>query len=109
MAFTHLQPAEPTTVGYPAQYAQDLLWDLSELETRRALLCGKGFKGALGPVLRIHLFGGELESLAHFQRGSWTDLGLKRPWLRRKQHPESKNIKPVSIERVGSIGLQNGI
>lgn len=49
MAFTHLQPAEPTTVGYRlAQYAQDLLADYDELHRVRAGIRGKGFKGAVG-------------------------------------------------------------
>jgi adenylosuccinate lyase len=49
MGFTHLQPAEPTTVGYRlAGYAQDLLEDLRELRRVRDQLKGKGFKGAVG-------------------------------------------------------------
>ena len=49
MAFTHLQPAEPTTIGYRlAQYAQDLLIDYAELARLRAGIKGKGFKGAVG-------------------------------------------------------------
>ncbi len=49
MAFTHLQPAEPTTVGYRlAQYAQDLLADYDELRRARDNIRGKGFKGAVG-------------------------------------------------------------
>ncbi|NTU63815.1 MAG: adenylosuccinate lyase, partial [Chloroflexi bacterium] len=49
MAFTHLQPAEPTTVGYRlAQTAQDLLIDYAELLRVRNQLKGKGFKGAVG-------------------------------------------------------------
>lgn len=49
MAFTHIQPAEPTTVGYRlAQYAQDLLIDLSELQRVRKNIRGKGLKGAVG-------------------------------------------------------------
>ncbi|MGC9469525.1 MAG: adenylosuccinate lyase, partial [Anaerolineae bacterium] len=49
MAFTHLQPAEPTTVGYRlAQYAQDLLIDYAELHGVRHRLKGKGIKGAVG-------------------------------------------------------------
>ncbi len=49
MAFTHLQPAEPTTVGYRlAQYAQDLLADYDELHRVRENIRGKGFKGAVG-------------------------------------------------------------
>jgi adenylosuccinate lyase len=47
MGFTHLQPAEPTTLGYRlAQYAQDLLMDWQELQNLR--IRGKGIKGAVG-------------------------------------------------------------
>lgn len=49
MGFTHLQPAEPTTVGYRlAQYGQDLLLDLEELQRVRDEVRGKGIKGAVG-------------------------------------------------------------
>ncbi|MDQ4076856.1 MAG: adenylosuccinate lyase [Chloroflexota bacterium] len=49
MAFTHLQPAEPTTVGYRlAQYTQDLMMDLEALRQARGTVRGKGFKGAVG-------------------------------------------------------------
>ncbi len=49
MGFTHIQPAEPTTLGYRlAQYAQDLLTDLDELRRLRDGVRGKGFKGATG-------------------------------------------------------------
>ncbi len=49
MAFTHLQPAEPTTVGYRlAGYAQDLWQDYQTLQQLRDGLRGKGFKGAVG-------------------------------------------------------------
>ncbi len=49
IAFTHIQPAEPTTVGYRlAQYGQDLLIDYKELCRARARVRGKGIKGAAG-------------------------------------------------------------
>jgi adenylosuccinate lyase len=49
MAFTHLQPAEPTTIGYRlAQYGQDLLADHEELRRVRDAIRGKGLKGAVG-------------------------------------------------------------
>ena len=49
MGYTHLQPAEPTTVGYRlAQYGLDLLTDLGELERVRKGIRAKGFKGATG-------------------------------------------------------------
>jgi len=49
MGYTHLQPAEPTTIGYRlAQYAQDLLFDYQHLEQLDGALKGKGIKGAVG-------------------------------------------------------------
>ena len=50
MGWTHLQPAEPTTVGYRfANYAQDLVIDIRLVETiRKDFLKGKGVKGAVG-------------------------------------------------------------
>jgi len=49
IALTHLQPAEPSTLGYRlALYAQDLLEDYQSLRLQRRLLRGKGFKGAVG-------------------------------------------------------------
>ncbi len=49
MAFTHLQPAEPTTIGYRlAQHGQDLLADHAELARVRGEIRGKGLKGAVG-------------------------------------------------------------
>ena len=49
MGYTHLQPAEPTTLGYRlAFYAQDLFYDWDELRRSRRGLRGKGFKGAVG-------------------------------------------------------------
>lgn len=49
MAYTHIQPAEPTTMGYRlALYAQDLVDDYLALKSVRVNLRGKGFKGAVG-------------------------------------------------------------
>jgi adenylosuccinate lyase len=49
MAYTHLQPAEPTTVGYRfAIYAQDLWIDLQFLEFVSKTYMTKGMKGAVG-------------------------------------------------------------
>lgn len=49
MAYTHIQPAEPTTLGYRlAGYAQDLLENWQQLQTLLANLRGKGLKGAVG-------------------------------------------------------------
>ena len=50
MGWTHLQPAEPTTVGYRlAQYAQDLVTDIRCVEfLLEKVVKGKGLKGSVG-------------------------------------------------------------
>lgn len=49
MAFTHMQPAEPTTIGYRLAFVgQDLLADYQGLQRVRAAIRGKGMKGAVG-------------------------------------------------------------
>lgn len=49
MAYTHLQPAEPTTLGYRFSfYAQDIVFDIQLLEFVKTQLKGKGLKGAVG-------------------------------------------------------------
>lgn len=67
IAFTHLQPAEPSTLGYRlASYAQDLLIDWRELSRVRANLRGKGFKGAVGTSAAYAELVG-VENLARFE------------------------------------------
>jgi len=49
MGYTHLQPAEPTTVGYRLSfYAQDLFTDFQYLQFVKKQIAGKGMKGAVG-------------------------------------------------------------
>ena len=54
MAFTHLQPAEPSTLGYRlAVYAQDLLTDWKSLAAKRARSCAaKASKARSAPGRR---------------------------------------------------------
>ncbi|MDQ2679892.1 MAG: adenylosuccinate lyase [Candidatus Eremiobacteraeota bacterium] len=60
MGFTHLQPAEPTTLGYRfAVYAQDLLIDDSNLRFVFENLTAKGLRGAVGTAASYeHLVSG---------------------------------------------------
>lgn len=49
VGWTHLQAAEPTTMGYRfAKYAQDLVDDLKILDFMKSLIKSKGIKGAVG-------------------------------------------------------------
>lgn len=98
MAFTHLQPAEPTTLGYRlAQYGQDLLSDLDELQLRRRALKGKGFKGAAGTSASyLQLFGGDLETLKCFQDGMMQRLGIEETIAATQTAPRKQEFQLIS-------------
>ena len=76
MAFTHLQPAEPTTFGYRcAIWAQDLLTAFTDLAVLESSIRGKGFKGAVGTSASY----GELvgvENLSAFEDALEKELGM---------------------------------
>ncbi len=76
IAFTHMQPAEPSTLGYRlAGYAQDLLMDWQNLQQIRKELRGKGFKGAVGTgAAYAELIGAD--NLAEFEHRLSTRLDL---------------------------------
>lgn len=78
MAHTHIQPAEPTTLGYRfAVYAQDLLDDYHELHHLWANLRGKGLKGAVGTQASYQeLLTGTGMSAERMEAAAMTALGL---------------------------------
>ena len=61
LAYTHFQPAQPTTVGKRATlWIQDLLLDLDEIEHRLAALRLRGVRGTTGTQASfLQLFGGD--------------------------------------------------
>ncbi len=76
MAFTHLQPAEPTTLGYRlANFGQDLLQDYHTLNESRKTLKGKGFKGAVGNAASYQMLYGE-EGAIRFEKAISQKLEL---------------------------------
>ncbi|MBL8132958.1 MAG: adenylosuccinate lyase [Anaerolineae bacterium] len=79
MAFTHLQPAEPTTVGYRlAVYAQDLLADWQALDGLSRSVRGKGLRGAVGTSASYaELLAGTGVSPAALSRQVMDSLGLE--------------------------------
>jgi len=76
MAFTHLQPAEPTTFGYRcAVWAQDLLMAYEDIAAAAVDVRGKGFKGAVGTAASYgELFG--TDKIHAFERSMEKELGI---------------------------------
>jgi adenylosuccinate lyase len=93
MAFTHLQPAEPTTTGYRlAQYAQDLWMDWQELSRVRAELRGKGFKGAVGTSASY----AQLLDLSAFESRVLSALGLNAFPVTTQTYPRKQDYRALS-------------
>jgi adenylosuccinate lyase len=97
MAFTHLQPAEPTTLGYRlAGYAQDLLDDYEGLLKIRRDLKGKGFKGAVGNAASyVMLFG--LEGQRQFETLISESFGLPFFEVTSQTYPRKQDYNILSI------------
>lgn len=76
IGYTHLQPAEPITLGYRfALYAQDLLWDLKFLQDLNKQIKSKGFKGAVGTQASYEkILGGDAEN---FEKKIMEKLGIE--------------------------------
>ncbi len=70
LGFTHLQPAQPTTVGRRAcLWAYDLVLDLEELEHRLAQLRARSTKGTTGTQASfLELFEGDHEKVCQLEK-----------------------------------------
>lgn len=93
MAFTHLQPAEPTTVGYRlAGYAQDLLTDYASLQQAFNSIRGKGFKGAVGTAASYdELLSGTGMTSAQMEARIMNQLGLEAFTIATQTYPRRQD------------------
>jgi adenylosuccinate lyase len=82
LAFTHLQPAQPTTVGKRAcLWAYDLALDLEEIERRQAALCARGAKGTTGTQASfLQLFGGDHDKVHRLDALVARKMGFDRAY-----------------------------
>lgn len=104
MAFTHLQPAEPTTIGYRlAQVAQDLAVDFEDLVRVREGLRGKGFKGAVGTSASYtQLLAGTGMAPAELERHIMDAIGLKPFAVTTQTAPRKQEFRVLSA--LASLG-----
>jgi adenylosuccinate lyase len=93
LGYTHLQPAEPTTVGYRlAYYGQELLAGLTALQDVQAGLLAKGLKGAVGTAASYAaLLKGTKLTPEHLERQVMEELGLTAA-------PVSSQVSPRTQE-----------
>ena len=102
MAFTHLQPAEPTTLGYRfASYAQDLLEDWQNLTQIHAQIRGKGFKGAVGTAASYADLLGK-DQLRTFESRLSQELNLPFYEIATQTYPRRQDY--IVISALASIG-----
>ena len=82
VAYTHFQPAQPTTVGKRAcLWIQDLLIDLEEVRAVRGGLRALGAKGTTGTQASfLQLFGGDAAKVEELDRLLAEELGFERVW-----------------------------
>jgi adenylosuccinate lyase len=94
MAYTHLQPAEPTTIGYRlAQYAQDLLFDLDSVDAAHRQLRGKGLKGAVGTSASYaHLLQGTGHATAELEAAFMGRLDLAAVPVATQVYPRKQDL-----------------
>lgn len=96
IAFTHLQPAEPSTLGYRlALYGQDLLHDYQVIRNQASDIRGKGFKGAVGTsAAYADLLGAE--KLAEFEQKLSEKLDLPFFPVTSQVYPRKQDYEIIS-------------
>ncbi len=98
IAWTHLQPAEPTTVGYRlALYGQDLLADLQALRRLQRSVRGKGIKGAVGTAASFaSLLAGTKITPAQLESRVMAILGLQAYPVAGQTYPRRQDWEVLS-------------
>ena len=78
MAYTHCQPAQPTTVGKRATlWANELVMDLAEIDHRLATLQLRGVKGTTGTQASfMELFKGDAEKIRAVDASIAKEMGF---------------------------------
>lgn len=99
MAYTHLQPAEPTTLGYRlSQYAQDFWEDLRALDRLLPSVRGKGFKGAVGTSASYaHLLAGSGMTVEEMEARVIARLGLEAFPVSTQTYPRKMDYQVLGV------------
>lgn len=105
LGFTHLQPAQPTTVGKRATlWCYDLVLDLAELEHRLASLKCRGVKGTTGTQASfMTLFNGDHAKIEELDRRVSAKMGFDSAYAVTGQ-TYSRKVDAQVLDVLGGIG-----
>lgn len=99
MAFTHIQPAEITTIGYRlSQTLQDLSDDADDLIGTIASIKGKGMKGAVGTAASYKvLLDGTGVSARELEKMVMDELGIKPFEAATQVYTRKQDLRIISV------------
>ncbi len=99
MGWTHIQPAEPITVGYRlASYGQDLLEDYSAMTRLRESIRGKGMKGAVGSSASYaRALAGTGMTPAEMDALVMQELGLEAYPIATQVYPRKQDVRVMHL------------
>ncbi len=99
MGYTHLQPAEPTTVGYRLSfYAQDLLTDFHYLQFVKNQIKGKGMKGAVGTAAAYSsVLDGTSVTPENLEKEIMEELGIDAALVSTQVYPRKYDYLTLSV------------
>ena len=109
LGYTHLQAAQPTTVGKRAcLWIQDLLLDLCEVERRLEELRLRGLRGATGTQASfLALLDGDAEKVEDLERRFCARLGFDRTYpVTGQTYP--RKVDALVLSALGGIGQSCG-
>ena len=106
LVFTHLQPAQPVTIGKRATlWCYDLVLDLEELEHRIDSLCLRGVKGTTGTQASfLSLFDGDHQKVARLEQLVAEKMGASRVYPVTGQ-TYSRKIDAQVLSVLSGIGI----
>jgi adenylosuccinate lyase len=95
MGYTHLQTAEPTTLGYRlAGYAQDILIHYENLGQIRRTLRGKGIRGSVGTAATfVDMLADSPIDAAHLETEIMSKLGLQAFPISNQTYPRIQDYR----------------
>jgi len=95
MGYTHLQPAEPTSLGYRlSQYAQDIEADYIALARIRRELRGKGIRGAVGSAAPFtEMLEGHATKANELEADAMAALGLTAFPISTQTYPRTQDLR----------------